>query len=41
MWWKSRVRSEHYASIMLIAVAIIWIFPQIVTYLPQRMLGKS
>jgi len=27
--------------LMVIAVAIIWIFPQIVTYLPQQMLGKS
>jgi C4-dicarboxylate transporter, DctM subunit len=27
--------------LMVIAVAIIWIFPEIVTYLPQRMLGKS
>jgi len=25
--------------LMVIAVAIIWIFPEIVTYLPQRMLG--
>ena len=27
--------------LMVIAVALIWIFPEIVTYLPQRMLGKS
>jgi tripartite ATP-independent transporter DctM subunit len=27
--------------LMVIAVAIIWIFPEIVSFLPQRMLGKS
>lgn len=27
--------------LMAIAVAIIWIFPEIVTYLPRRMLGRS
>src|SRR5450759_5225754 len=27
--------------LMVIAVAIIWIFPEIVTYLPQRMLGNN
>lgn len=27
--------------LMVIAVTFIWIFPEIVTYLPQRMLGKS
>ena len=27
--------------LMVIAVALIWIFPEIVTYLPQRMLGRS
>jgi C4-dicarboxylate transporter, DctM subunit len=26
--------------LMVIAVALIWIFPEIVTYLPQQMLGK-
>jgi hypothetical protein len=36
-----RARSENWAHTMLIAVAIIWIFPEIVTYLPQRVLGKS
>ncbi len=27
--------------LMVIAVSILWIFPEIVTYLPQRMLGKG
>ncbi len=27
--------------LMVIAVAIIWIFPEIVTYLPRRMLGRG
>ena len=27
--------------LMVVAVAIIWIFPEIVTFLPQRMLGRS
>ena len=26
--------------LMVVAVAVIWIFPEIVTYLPQQMLGK-
>lgn len=27
--------------LMVVAVSVIWIFPEIVTYLPQRMLGRS
>ena len=27
--------------LMVVAVALIWIFPEIVSYLPQRMLGRS
>ena len=27
--------------LMVIGVAIIWIFPEMVTYLPRRMLGKT
>jgi tripartite ATP-independent transporter DctM subunit len=27
--------------LMVVAVVLIWIFPEIVSYLPQRMLGKS